>query len=60
MTKYILARAKEASTWRGVILVLTAAGVPIAPELADTVVTVGLALAGLIGVFTADVSTSKE
>lgn len=54
MKDYILARAKEASTWRGVILLLTAAGVPIAPALADTIVSVGLALAGMIGVIVAD------
>jgi len=54
MKDYILARAKEASTWRGVILLLTAAGVPIAPALADTIVSVGLALAGMIGVIAAD------
>lgn len=54
MKDYILARAKEASTWRGVILLLTAAGVPIAPALADTIVSVGLALAGMIGVVAAD------
>lgn len=54
MKDYILARAKEASTWRGIILLLTAAGVPIAPALADTIVSVGLALAGMIGVVAAD------
>lgn len=54
MKDYIIARAKEASTWRGIILLLTAAGVPIAPALADTIVSVGLALAGMIGVVAAD------
>lgn len=54
MKAYILDRAKEASTWRGIILVLTAVGVPIAPELANAIVSVGLALAGLIGVVTPD------
>ena len=54
MKDYISARAKEASTWRGIILLLTAAGVPIAPAMADTIVAVGLALAGLVGVTTVD------
>ena len=54
MADYILDRAKEASTWRGIILVLTAAGVPIAPGMSDAIVSVGLALAGLVGVFTSD------
>lgn len=54
MKDYILDRAKEPSTWRGFILVLTAIGVPIAPGMTDAIVSVGLALAGLLGVVTAD------
>ncbi len=54
MKQYILDRAKEPSTWRGAILLLTALGVPVAPELANAIVSVGLALAGLIGVVTPD------
>ena len=54
MKDYILERVKEASTWRGIILLLTAAGVPIAPALADSIITVGLAIAGIIGVVTPD------
>lgn len=54
MKDYILARAKEPSTWRGFVLLLTAAGVPIAPELADAIVSIGLAVAGFIGVVAPD------
>lgn len=54
MKAYILARAKEASTWRGVILLLTAIGVPVAPALAESIITAGLAIAGLIGVVSPD------
>ncbi|MGI9136139.1 MAG: hypothetical protein ACR2JS_03645 [Candidatus Nanopelagicales bacterium] len=49
MKQYILDRAKEPSTWRGAILFLTAIGVPIAPAMAEHIVTVGLGIAGLIG-----------
>lgn len=52
MKQYILARAKEPSTWRGIILLLTALGVPVAPALADHIVTAGLGLAGIIGMTT--------
>lgn len=52
MKSYVLARLKEPSTWRGVIYMLTALGVPMAPALADAIIAVGLALAGLIGVVT--------
>lgn len=54
MKDYILNRAKEPSTWRGIILLLTAIGVPVAPELADSIVAVGLSVAGLIGMVTSD------
>ena len=54
MKNYLLSRAKEPSTWRGLILILTAVGVPIAPALAESIVAVGLAVAGLIGVATPD------
>lgn len=54
MKEYLLERLKEPSTWRGIILLLTAAGVPIAPAMAESIITVGLAIAGLIGVATPD------
>lgn len=49
MKAYILERLKEPSTWRGIVLLLTAAGVPMAPGVADLVIAVGLAVAGMIG-----------
>lgn len=52
--EYIKARLKEPSTWRGIILILTACGVPIAPGISDVVITVGLALAGGVGVVAPD------
>ena len=54
MKDYLLARAKEPSSWRGLILLLTAAGVPIAPGMAEAIISVGLAVAGLIGVAAPD------
>lgn len=51
MRTYILDRAREPSTWRGALLFLTAIGVPIAPALAEHIVTVGLGLAGIVGMF---------
>lgn len=52
MKSYILDRMREPSTWRGALLFLTAMGVPVAPELANHIVTVGLALAGIVGMAT--------
>lgn len=54
MKNYLIDRAKEPSTWRGIVLVLTALGVPIAPAMAEAIVSVGLAAAGLIGIVTPD------
>lgn len=54
MKQYILDRVREPSTWRGAILFLTAIGVPIAPQLAEAIVTAGLGIAGLVGVLTPD------
>ena len=54
MFPYILERAKEASTWRGAVLLATAAGVNVAPELGNAIITFGIGLAGLLGVITAD------
>ena len=54
MQSYILERVKEPSSWRGLFLILTAIGVPIAPEMAEAIISVGLAVAGLIGVATPD------
>ena len=54
MKAYILERMKEPPTWRGLILLLTAVGVPVAPALADSIISVGLAIAGLVGAVTPD------
>jgi hypothetical protein len=54
MKAYILARAKEPSSWRGLFLILTAIGVPIAPEMANAIITIGLGIAGAIGVAAPD------
>lgn len=49
MKEYFLERMKEPSTWRGLTLLLTAVGIPMAPGVSDAVIAVGLAIAGLIG-----------
>lgn len=54
MKQYLVERMKEPSTWRGIILLLTAIGVPIAPELQSVIISAGLGVAGLIGAVTPD------
>ena len=55
---YVLARLKEASTWRGIALLLTAFGVQVAPEVQEAVISAGVAVAGAIGVFFPDTTKS--
>lgn len=54
LKSYLLDRAKEPSTWRGAVMVATAMGVSISPEKQDAIVTIGLAIAGIIGVLSKD------
>ncbi|MBF0213527.1 MAG: hypothetical protein HQM00_08185 [Magnetococcales bacterium] len=46
-----LERCREPSTWRGVVMLMTAFGVSMSPETMQDVVAVGTGLSGLIGVF---------
>lgn len=50
MSKWLLARLKEGSSWRGIVWLLTALGVTLSPEAWEYVVAAGMAIAGLLGV----------
>ena len=52
MKNYLLARLQESTTWRGIILIATAAGVHLSPELQNTIISAGIGLAGLVAVLT--------
>lgn len=54
MKEYLIARLKEASTWRGLILIGTSLGISLTPEQMEAVVVAGLALAGAAGAFFPD------
>jgi hypothetical protein len=54
MLDFILERGKEASTWRGLVALVTAAGITISPELTEAIIAVGLGIIGLIGVLAKD------
>ncbi len=49
-----LTRFREPSTWRGLVWLATVAGLSLRPDQAEAVVTLGMALAGLLGVFLSD------
>jgi hypothetical protein len=46
----LLARLGENSTWRGLLLVATAVGVKLEPDLQNAILAAGLGLIGLINV----------
>lgn len=52
--RYLIERFKEPSTWRGIILLLTACGVPFAPGQAEQIIAVGMAIAGLLAMILPD------
>ena len=58
MKQKAIARFKEASTWRGLVAVLTAIGVTFEPEQVAAIVAFGMAVAGLIGVIAPDTNDS--
>jgi hypothetical protein len=51
---FLVARARERSTWLGVVAFATAFGVRMDPEQAEALVAFGLAAAGAVAVFWPD------
>jgi hypothetical protein len=54
MKQFLLERGKEASSWRGLVAILTATGIALDPAQADAIVAIGLAVIGVIGAFFPD------
>jgi len=52
--QWFVARARERSTWMGLVAVLSAFGVSVNPELTQHIAAVGIALAGLVSTLTKD------
>ena len=48
---WLLRRLREPSTWRGLVWLATVAGLSLHPDQAEAIVSAGMALAGLLGVF---------
>lgn len=57
---FFIQRLNEPSTWRGLIWLVTALGLALSPEQKESIVTTGMAVAGLIGVFTKDKSKPTQ
>jgi H+/gluconate symporter-like permease len=58
--RYLIARLQESSTWRGLVLLATAAGGTFKPEQVDAIVLIGVALAGAIAVAFPDVKPDPK
>lgn len=54
MLKFIYTRLGEASTWRGLAALATAAGIAFSPEQVAAITALGLAVVGAIGAFFPD------
>ncbi|MBF0176517.1 MAG: hypothetical protein HQL63_06680 [Magnetococcales bacterium] len=50
--KYVMERLQEPSTWRGMIMLATALGIDMRPELVTEIIATGTGLAGLVGMLT--------
>jgi hypothetical protein len=48
---YTIARLSENSTWRGILLLLTSAGVALSPDHQEAIVAAGLGIVGAVNVF---------
>ena len=51
---YLVQRLKEPSTWRGAVMLAISLGVGINPEQIETIITLGTAAVGAIGVLASD------
>jgi hypothetical protein len=54
MKDFIIERGKEASTWRGLVAIITAAGIALDPAQTEAIVAAGLAVIGILGAFFPD------
>jgi hypothetical protein len=58
--KFAVARLAEGSTYKGIVLALTGLGLYVRPEIAAAVTSIGLGIAGLIGVLVPDAAPQAE
>ena len=54
MKHYVLNRLSEASTWRGIVALVTATGISLTPDQSAAITALGLALIGALGAFWPD------
>ena len=59
MKHYLIARLKEPSTYRGLLICLTSFGIIISPEQLEAITIIGLFLVGVLEATTPDKGTSN-
>jgi hypothetical protein len=57
--RFVLARASEASSWRGAIFLLSSLGVVLRPEVSAAIIAAGMGVSGLIGVLFPDANPAQ-
>lgn len=55
----VVDQMKQPSTWRGIISVITAAGIVVTPAQSAAIIAGGMALMGLINVFRKEINEGK-
>jgi len=60
MKSKLIAQFSQPSTWRGLVLLASSLGVAVKPEIAESIIAVGMAVAGLIGVLTSDTAPPTD
>ena len=51
---WLIRRLKERSTWLGLIVILSVAGITLAPDQKEAIIAAGIALAGAVSALTKD------
>lgn len=59
-TRFAKTQGAQPSTWRGLVMILSACGVVLSPETSAAIIAAGMALSGLIGVFAGPDATPTE
>jgi len=57
---FLLARARERSTWLGLISLITALGVTLTEMQSEAIIAAGMSLAGIVAVFTTDKNDGND
>jgi len=60
LTDFLLARARERSTWLGLISLATALGVTLTEMQTEAIIAAGMSLAGIVAVFTRDTNDDND